>query len=109
MRWCWSWWSRPVRDAFAEQALWAEEEDQDEQDEGPYRGPPGAAELLHAGDVGDVGGGQGLGDAEDESADHGAVDVADAAEDGGGEGFETGLEAHVEADLAVAQPVGDGG
>ncbi len=60
-------------------------EDEDEQDEGPDGGPALAAELVHAGDVGDAGGGEAFGEAEDEAAEHGAVDVADAAEDGGGE------------------------
>src|SRR3954452_10001549 len=40
-------WSRPVRDAFAEEALWPEEEYEDQQDEDPYGRPALAAELLH--------------------------------------------------------------
>ncbi len=88
------------------------EEYEDEEYEGPDVGPGLAAELRHAGDVGDVGGGHGFGEAEDEAADHGSVDVADAAEDGGGEGLEAEDEAHAEVDLAVLEPVGqasDGG
>src|SRR5690606_39432388 len=80
---------------------------EDEEYEGPDVGPGLAAELLHAGDVGDVGGGQGFGDAEDQAAEHGSVDVADAPEDGCGEGLETEDEAHAEVDLTVLQAVGD--
>ena len=60
-----------------------------------------AAELLHAGDLVDVCDGEGFGEAEDDAAEHGAVDVADAAEDGCGEGLEAEDEAHLEVDLAV--------
>src|SRR4051794_20343692 len=101
--------SRPVRDAFAEQSLRPQQEYEDEEDEGPDGGPAAAAELFHAGDVGDVGGGEGFGDAEDEAAEHGAVDVADAAEDGCGEGLEAHQEAHAVVDAAVLEAVGDGG
>src|SRR5882757_1773893 len=83
--------SRPVRDALAEQALGPDEQYDDEEHEGPYVCPAAAAELLHAWDVGDVGRGAGFGYAEDEAAEHCSVDVADATEDGGGEGFESGL------------------
>src|SRR5882757_879549 len=104
--------SRPVRDALAEQALGPDEQHDDEEDEGPHVGPAAAAELLHAGDVGDVRRGAGFRYPQDEAAEHGSVDVADAAEDGGGEGLEAGLEAHVVSDLAVFEPGGqarDGG
>ena len=83
------------------------EEDDDEEGEGPDVGPAPAAELLHAGDVVDVGGGEGFGEAEDDAAEHGAVDVADAAEDGGGERLEAHEEAHAVVDVAVLQAVRD--
>src|SRR5690242_11864543 len=107
MRWSvWSSVSRPVRDALAEQALWPEQQNEDEEYERPDVCPGLAAELVHAGDVRDVGGGEGLGDTEDEAAEHGAVDVADTAEDGRGERLQTEDEAHAEVDLTVLQAVG---
>ena len=45
-------------------------------------------------------------------AEHGAGERADAAEDGGGEGFDAGVEADVEVDHAVVEQehqAGDGG
>ena len=71
-------------------------------DERPDVLPGAAAEL--AGDVLDR---HGLDHAEDQPADDGAVDVADAAEDRGGERLQTGEEAHPEVDVGVAQPVRD--
>ncbi len=53
-----------------------------------------------------------LDDAEDQPADDGAPDVADAAEHGGGERLEAGEEAHPEVDVADLQALrdtGDGG
>ena len=63
-----------------------------------------AAELA-----GDELRGDGLDDAEDDTAEHGAVDVADAAEHGGGEGLEADDEAHAEVDVPVLEAVRDGG
>src|SRR2546423_1968588 len=67
--------SRPVRDLLAQQTLRAEDQHQDEDSEGPDILPRAALERG-----GRVAGRHRLDDAERQAAQHGAVDVADAAE-----------------------------
>src|SRR5262245_4093583 len=68
---------------LAEESLRPEDHDQDEVDEDDRRRPRAADPV-----VGDL-----LDDPDDEAAEHGALEVPDAAEHGGGEGDQAGLEA----------------
>ncbi len=60
--------------------------------------------LAEAGDVADVGGGQGFGDAEDDTADHGAVDVADAAEHGAVKAFRPRMKPILKSTWPYSRP-----
>jgi hypothetical protein len=82
---------------LAEQAGGAEEQDDDEDREGDGVFVGGPLAAVH----------EGLDGAEEEAAEGGAGDVADAAEDGGDEGFEAGHHAHERVDGGVIQRVED--
>ena len=85
--------------SLAEDAGRLEDEDEGQDQEDEELRPAGVAQ-----------GGRGvLDEADDEAAEHGAGDVADAAEDGGGERLESGVEPEVEADIAEAQAPHDAG
>src|SRR3954468_20166692 len=75
---------------LAEDAGGPDQQDQDQHAEADHVVPLRADEVER--------GDQPLGLAEDQPADHGAADVADAAENGGGERLDTRREAHQVAD-----------
>ena len=79
-----------------------EDEDDDEEHEGPHVLPRRPAELA-----GDELRGEGLHHAEDQAAEDGALDVADATEHRGRERLEAGEEADPEVDVLVLQPLCD--
>src|SRR4030095_6992908 len=93
--------SSPLAHDFAEEALGPEDQDEDQDREGEdvlvlrAEGP--------AGEERQIGGGEGLEQAQHEPAQHGAGDVADAAQHRGGEGLEAGDEPGVGVDQAVLQ------
>src|SRR5450756_2034166 len=74
-----------------------ENNDEDDEDKDIF---PGSA---------DVAGKERFHESQQQPADHGARDVADAAQDGGGERLETVGPAHVEADGTVVHAVHDAG
>src|SRR5690242_19133096 len=88
-----------LRGALAEQAGGLHQEDEDEDGEGDGVLPGGA----------DVAGDELLGEAEDEAAEHGALHVADAAQDRGHERLEAGHQPHQGLHLAEGARVEDAG
>jgi hypothetical protein len=59
--------------------------------------------------TGDVSGAEDFHHADDQSAQHGAGDIADAAQHGGGKGLDAGQKTHVVAHRAVVEPHHDAG
>src|SRR5205814_5840068 len=91
-----------LRLIFSEQARRAEEKDGDEDHEGD-----GVAVIREAAPAD-----EGFDDADRQTTDDGTGNIADAAEDGGDEGFESGHDAHERIDLRIRETVensGDGG
>lgn len=82
---------------FAEQAGGAEEQDDDEDGEGDGVLVGGPLAAVH----------EGLDGAEEQAAEGGAGDVADAAEHGGDEGLEAGHDAHQRVDRGIVERVED--
>src|SRR5690606_17234007 len=91
--------SGPVRHAFAEQSGGAEDQHQAEDDEGEDV-LVGRVEEAE-GEVLDVARAEGFDQAEHDAAEHGAAQVADAAQHRGGEGLEPRHEAHAVVGDAV--------
>src|SRR4051812_35074680 len=86
--------SGAIRHALAEQALRAQRQHEDQHDE---REDVLVVRAEHAaGDLADVAGAERLDQAQQHAAQHGAGQVADAAEHGRREGLEAGGEAHRE-------------
>src|SRR5207247_2759610 len=91
--------SRALSDDLAQQALGSEDEDHDEHREGEdvlVLGAERAARQQRQ-----IGGREGLEQAEHEAADHRARNIADAAEHGGGERLQPGNEPGVGIDQPV--------
>src|SRR4029079_13264402 len=91
--------SCPFSDLLAEDSRRAEHQDHDQDDEDDRTGPARLAHRLR----------EDLDEGDREAADRGSCEVADPAEDRGGERLESGVEAEVEADEAEILALEDAG
>src|SRR5205814_8365469 len=88
-----------LRLIFSEQARRAEEKDGDEDHEGD-----GVAVIREAAAADER-----FDDADGQAADDGARNIADAAEDGGDECFQSGHDAHERIDLRIRETIENSG